>query len=218
MPSANLRAKQVRGAGLAPHHVGVLRVGEAARERLVEALARAVEALGGALAGEERLVVLVDVGRDDVGGFGVGAREQHRRHAHDVGREARGDQLLHRFLRRHQHLAAHVAALLDRGELVLEVHAGGAGVDHRLHQLEGVQHAAEAGLRVGDDRREPVDVALAFHGLDLIGARQRVVDALDHRRHRGNRVERLVGIHRAANHWRRPRPASPRDRSPGRRP
>ena len=58
--------------------------------------------------------------------------------------------------RRDQHLAAHVAALLLARELVLEVHAGGARLDHRLHQLEGVERAAEAGLGVGDDRREPV--------------------------------------------------------------
>jgi hypothetical protein len=62
------------------------------------------------------------------------------------------------FARRHQHLAAHVAALLDGGELVFEVHAGGAGFDHGLHQFEGVQHAAEAGFGVGDDRGEVVDI------------------------------------------------------------
>ena len=57
---------------------------------------------------------------------------------------------------RDQHLAAQVAALLLGRELVLEVHAGGAGLDHGLHQLERVERAAEAGLGVGDDRREPV--------------------------------------------------------------
>ena len=148
------------------------RVGEPARDRLVDAVAHAVEAFGGALAGKERLVVLVDVGGHQVGRLGVRAREQHRRHAHDVGGEARGDELLHRFLRRHQHLAAHVAALLRRGELILEMHAGGAGLDHRLHQLEGVQHAAEAGFGVGNDRREPVDVVLAFGVMDLVGAHE----------------------------------------------
>jgi hypothetical protein len=208
------REREVRGAGLAPHHVGVFGVGDTARQRLLEALLRTVEAFGGALAGEERLVVLVHVGRDDVRRFRVGPRQQHRRHAHHVGREARRDQLLHRFLRRHQHLAAHVAALLHRGELVFIVHAGGAGVDHGLHQLEGVQHAAETRLGVGDDRREPVDVALAFHGLNLIRAHQRVVDALHYRRHGGHRVERLVGIHRERIRSHRPPPASPRDRSP----
>ncbi len=103
---------------------------------------------------------------------------------------------------RHQDLAAHVAAFLDRGELVLVMHAGRAGLDHRLHQLERIEHAAETGLGIGHDRREPVDVSSSglsrggFHGLDLVGAHERVVDAPHDRRHRGDRVERLVGIHR----------------------
>jgi hypothetical protein len=37
-----------------------------------------------------------------------------------------------------------VAALLGARELVLEVHAGRARLDHLLHQLERVEHAAEA--------------------------------------------------------------------------
>ncbi len=157
-----------------------------------------------ALARQVRLVVVVDIGGDEVGRFGVGARDQQRRHAHHVGRETRRDQLGHRFARRHQHLAAHVAALLHRRELVLEVHAGGAGVDHRLHQFEGVQHAAKAGLRIGNDRREVVDVAgvvrvLAFHPLDLVGARERIVDAANHRRHRVGGIQRLVRIHLAGD-------------------
>ena len=180
--SANFLAKREVGlAGLAPDQVGVRRIGEAARHRLVEAVARLVEALDRALAGQERFVVIVDVGGDEVGRLGVGAREQDRRHAHAVGGQPRGDQLLDRLARRHEHLAAHVTALLHRRELVLEVHAGGARLDHRLHQLERVQHAAEARFGVGDDRREEVDVALAFHVLDLVGARERVVDPLARR-------------------------------------
>ena len=163
--SANFFANaEIRLAGLAPDHVGVRRVREAARDRLLDARLRAVEAFRGALARAERLVVLVDVAREQVGRFRVGAREHDRRHAHHVGREPRGDELLHRFLRRHQHLAAHVAALLDRRELVLEMHAAGAGADHRLHELERVQHAAEAGFGVGDDRREVIDVVLVRRG------------------------------------------------------
>ena len=179
--------------------IRVRRVGEAARHRLVEAVARLVETFDRALAGAERLVVVVDVGRHQIGRFGVGAREQDRRHAHAIGREPRGDQLLDRFARRHQHLAAHVAALLHRGELVLEMHAGGARIDHRLHQLERVQHAAETGFGVGDDRREVIDVALAFHVLDLVGAHERVVDAPHDRRHRVDRIQRLVRIHLAGD-------------------
>ena len=94
-----------------------------------------------------------------------------------------------------QHLAAEVAALLLRGELVLPVHARGAGLDHGLHQLVGVQRAAEAGLGVGHDRDQPVlDGLDALGELDLVGAQQRVVDAADHLRDRVGRVQRLVRV------------------------
>ena len=194
------RDLQVRGAGLAPHQVGVGRVGEAARDRLLHAAAHPVEALGRAFAGQERLVVLVEVRGQQARGLGVGARQHHGRRAEDVGGQSRGDQLLHRLLGRHQHLAAHVAALLDRRQLVLEVRAGGAGGDHVLHQLEGVQHAAEAGFGVGHDRREVVDPvrvarARAARPLDLVGALEGVVDAPHHGRHRVVGVQGLVRVH-----------------------
>src|SRR5579863_5787060 len=51
----------------------------------------------------------------------------------------------------------HMPALLHRGELVLEVHTGGAGFDHRLHQLERVEHPAETGFGVGYDRLQVID-------------------------------------------------------------
>jgi hypothetical protein len=158
----------------------------------------------GALAGAERLVVGVHVAGDQVGGFGVGAGDDQGRHAHHVGGEARGDQLGDGFARGHEHLAAHVAALLDGGELVFPVHAGGAGFDHGLHQFEGVEHAAEAGFGVGDDRGEVVEIAfvagtLALGPLDLVAALEGVVDALDHQRHGVGGVERLVGVHLAGD-------------------
>ena len=79
---------------------------------------------------------------------------------------------------RDEHLAAEVPAFLFGGELIFEVHAGRAGFDHRFHQLEGVEWAAETGFRVGDDRREPVARAtLALGVFDLVGAQQRLVDA-----------------------------------------
>ncbi len=81
---------------------------------------------------------------------------------------------------RDQNLAAEMAALLFRRELVLEVNARSAGFDEGLHDLESVQRSAETGFCIGDDRREPgVDgQALAFLRLDLVGALQRAVDAL----------------------------------------
>ena len=95
---------------------------------------------------------------------------------------------------RDEHLAAEVAALLLGGELVLEVHAGGARLDHRLHQLERVQRPAEAGLGVGDDRRQPVGAVAALAVLDLVGAQERVVQAPDERGRGVGRIEALVGV------------------------
>jgi hypothetical protein len=76
-----------------------------------------------------------------------------------------------------------VTALLLGCKLIFEVHGGGAGLDHHLHQLERVQRAAEPCFRVGDDRREPVRSAAPFHVIDLIRALQRLIDALDDLRH-----------------------------------
>jgi hypothetical protein len=98
---------------------------------------------------------------------------------------------------RDEDLPAQVAALLLRSQLVFPVHAGRAGRDHRLHQLEGVQHAAEPGLGVGDDRGEPVRNVLAVLRLgpgDLVGTLQRVVDPAHHLRHRVDRVQALVRV------------------------
>ena len=122
---------------------------------------------------------MIDVAGDEIGRFGVGPRKDDRRNAHDVRGKPRGNQLVDRFTRRHEHLAAHVAAFLHRRELILEMHTGSTGVDHGFHQLERVQHAAEARFRVRDDWRKEVDVHLAFHVLNLIGAQKRVVDAAD---------------------------------------
>jgi hypothetical protein len=48
---------QIRRAGFAPHQVGVFSVGDGAGDGLVQTLLGLVEAFGGALAGQERLVV-----------------------------------------------------------------------------------------------------------------------------------------------------------------
>jgi hypothetical protein len=123
--------------------------------------------------------------------------QQHGGHAHHVGSQAGRHELGDVLTRRHQHLATHVAALLDRSQLVFEVHSGGARFDHGLHQFEGVQHATKAGFRVSHDGREVIDVVLAFAPLDLVGAREGGVDLLHDLGHRIHGVQRLVGVHLA---------------------
>ncbi len=170
------------------------REGEAAGDAMVEAGAvlQAEEAFGRPLAGDERAVPLVDVAGDQLGAFGVGARDEDRRHATDVGGKARGVEVADCRLGRDQHLAAQVAALLLGRELVLEVNARGAGLDIGLHDLEAVERPAEAGLGIGDDRREPVALGAAFEMLDLVGALQRLVDLASRARGRNWR-DRATG-------------------------
>ncbi len=146
---------------------------------------------------DEAAVPLVDIRGQQARGLRIRARHQQRGHAADISGEACGDQLVDGFLRRNEHLSAHVAAFLRRGELILEVHPGGARLDHLLHQLESIEHAAEASLRVSDDGLEPVDGVIAFGMVDLIGAAQRVVDSTHHRGHGVRRIERLIRVHLA---------------------
>lgn len=98
-------------------------------------------------------------------------------------------------LRGDEHLAAEVAALLLRSELILPVDTGSAGADHGLLQLVSVESATEAGFGVGNDRSEPVADGGVTLGLgDLVGAQQCVVDATDDGRNRVGRVEALVRV------------------------
>ena len=189
------RLAQVRRRGLAPDQVGIRRVGEAARDRGLDPALDPEVALGRALAGEECVVALVDVARHERRAERVRPRDDHGRDVADVGRQARGDERADELARGDEHLAAQVAALLLGRELVLEVDAGGAGLDHRPHQLEGVQRPAEAGFGVGDDRRQPVTAgAVALGVLDLVGAQERLVQPAHERRGAVRRVQALIRV------------------------
>ena len=116
-----------------------------ATDGLVEAVAGAVEAFDRALAGAEGFVVVVDVAGDEVAGFGIGAGHQHGRHAQGVGGQAGGDELA-TASRVGTNTLPPMWPQSRRWPVGLpEVHAGGAGFDHGLHQLEGAEHATKAG-------------------------------------------------------------------------
>ena len=121
-------------------------------------------------------------------------------------------------LRRHQHLAAEMSALLSGRQLIFEVHAGRAGFDHRLHQFEGVQRSAESSFSVGDERHKPTHAVLAFGVMDLIGASESVVQAAA----TGwvpSPPDKGSGRDTSGRHcWRRRRPASRSRRWPSARP
>ena len=93
-----------------------------------------------------------------------------------------------------EHLAAEVAALLFAGELVLEVDARSTGLDHALHELEGVEGSPEARLGVGDDGQEPVTGNATLAVLDLVRPLEGVVETLHQGGHRVGGVEALVRV------------------------
>ncbi len=150
-------------ARLPPQEIRVRGVGEAAGDRVFDAEAGAdpEEPFRRALAAEERAVALVDIAGQQLRRLRVGAAQQYGRHTLDIGREARGVERADMLADRHQHLAAEMAAFFLGGELVLEMHAGRTRLDHRPHQLIGVERAAEAGLGIGDDRRHPISAVIA---------------------------------------------------------
>src|SRR6185312_6387238 len=71
--------------------------------------------------------------------------------------------------------------------------ASRAAFDHRFHEIERVNRAAEAGFGLGDDRRHPVAAGVAFAPFDLVGAQERVVEPPNERRDAVRRVDALVG-------------------------
>mmetsp|Transcript_7003 Transcript_7003/g.22984 ORF Transcript_7003/g.22984 Transcript_7003/m.22984 type:complete len:422 (+) Transcript_7003:333-1598(+) len=97
------------------HRLGVQALLSGQRQRVVER--RRVELGAGQRtldrrADDEGVVARVDVVGDEGGGLGVGARDDQRAGAHHVGLQPRRVEPVAVLLRRDQHLAAHVAALL----------------------------------------------------------------------------------------------------------
>src|SRR5260221_14442238 len=77
---------------------------------------------------------------------------------------------------------------------------GGSRLNNCLHQLEGVEVAAESGFGVGDEGREPIDVSIivAFGMVNLVGAHQRLIDAAHQIGHAVGGIETLVRVHLAS--------------------
>jgi hypothetical protein len=151
---------EVGRPGLAPDHVGILGIGEAARERLVESLSRAVEALG------VRSPVRNGRSRSSTSEVTMSAASASVRASRTVGTPSTSAA---------SRAAASFCTCSWVGTSTLppmcphfftdaswssKCTPAAPCIDHRLHQLERVQHAAEPGFRVGDDRREVVRLAV----------------------------------------------------------
>ena len=153
MAVANLAASSRSGCDVSHHSRSAYgAICQSAGYGLVETRLHLEEALVGSGPGAERAVCRVDVAGEQVRRVGVGAGDDEDRHPADVGGEPGGGQRPDMLGGGNEDLAAHVPAFLLRGELVLEVHTGGPGLDERLGQLEDVERSAEPGFAVGDDR------------------------------------------------------------------
>ncbi len=193
---------KIRLRRLAPDEVGIGREGDRPGNARLQAVFHPVEAFRRApgVVVDERPVALVDVGGQELGRFRVGAADHQGRHAAHIRRQPRRRQVANMRLSWDQHLAAEMAAFLFRRQLVLEMDAGGAGLDKGLHQFKRIERPAEAGFRIGDDRRIPgFHRARPFRRLDLVGALQGAIDAARQFRAGIGRIERLVGIHGAGD-------------------
>src|SRR5205085_5126149 len=106
--------------------IGVRGKSEAPSDAVVEtgAVLQPEKALRCPLAGDEWAIALVDVAGDELGAFRVGPCDDNRGDAADIGCKPRRIEVPDRSLGRDQHLAAQMAALLLRRDLLFEVNAG----------------------------------------------------------------------------------------------
>src|SRR6266478_6054616 len=123
------RFGEIRSGGFAPKHVGVRSVSEAASNGGVDPAAELVEAFWRAFAVDEFPVARVRVGKQKSGGVGVGARDENRGNAANVGRKPRRHQFFDELARWYDNFTTQLPALFGRRELVFEMYARSAGFD-----------------------------------------------------------------------------------------
>eukprot|EP00123_Amoebidium_parasiticum_P010021 comp19842_c0_seq1/m.23907 comp19842_c0_seq1/g.23907 ORF comp19842_c0_seq1/g.23907 comp19842_c0_seq1/m.23907 type:complete len:574 (+) comp19842_c0_seq1:210-1931(+) len=112
-------------------------------------LVKVAHILGGP--NDERVVTGVDVGRQEGGSLGVRAADNNALDAHYVELEAGSHQAVDVLLDGHQHLAAHVAALLGAGSLILQMDTSSAVLDEHLGQLHDGSQTTVAGVGIGNN-------------------------------------------------------------------
>ncbi len=145
--------------GFAPQQIRIRRVRQAPGNCLLNTRSDPVETFSRAFAGTKRQIIGIDIRGQQIGCVGIGAGQNQRGYPGNIGRQARCDKFLYRFLGRYQHFTAHMAALLHRRQLIFKVYAGRPGTNHAVHEFIGIEHATEASFSVGNNRCEVIDVA-----------------------------------------------------------
>lgn len=124
---------------------------------LVHELGKGAE-VGVGRAKDRGVVAGVDVGGDEGRGLRVGTGNDEVLSAHDVALEAHGNETVNVLRDGDKDLAGHVPTLLGARGLVLNVDTGGTRLDHHLRELHDSGEATVAGVGIGDDGAEVVDV------------------------------------------------------------
>jgi hypothetical protein len=103
---------------------------------------------------------------------------------HDVSLRANGNQAVDVLLDGDKDLASHVAALLGSGGLILNVDTGGTLLDEELGELHDGSETTVAGISIGDDGTEVVNVeevrTLSLGDAQALLALLAVVEELSH--------------------------------------
>lgn len=94
--------------------------------------------------------------------------ERRERYTHDISLRANGHQTVDVLADRHQHLSSHMSTLLRARRLILNVNSGCSLLNEQLGELHDGSQTTVAGVSIGDDGTQVVDVgqlgAVGFGG------------------------------------------------------
>lgn len=127
---------------------------------------------------DERVVAGVNVGGDEGSGLRVGTGDDEVGGAHDVALETDGNETVDVLRNGDKDLSGHVTTLLGARGLVLDVDTGGTGLDHHLGELHDSGETTVAGVTVGDDGAEVVDLGAGVLALGDGGGTGKVLLAV----------------------------------------
>jgi hypothetical protein len=143
----------------------------------------------GALAGQELVIPLVGIRRQQGRRAGGGPRDHQRRDVEHVGGEPGRGERLDVLPGRDKDLLPEMPALPVRRQVVLEAHPGRARLDHRRHQFERIWRTAGAGHDRGQPPSRGHDAAAELLGPGKpVRAQQRVADLAHRLGHRARRL------------------------------
>ena len=98
-----------------------------------------MKALSRSFTGQKRVIIRINITGNHFSRIRIGAGNHQCWHFEHIGRQPRRCQRFDELRSGHQHFAAQVAAFLFRSQLILKMHAGRSGLNHRFHQLKRIK-------------------------------------------------------------------------------